>query len=40
VIAAVLTSWGTAGALWLIFAAATLSLASMVLLARLARNVR
>ncbi len=40
VIAAVLTSWGTAGALWLIFAAATLSLVSMVLLARLARNVR
>jgi len=40
VIAAVLTSWGTAGALWLIFAAAMLSLVSMILLARLARNVR
>ena len=40
VIAAVLSSWGTDGALWLIFAAATLSLVSMILLARLARNVR
>jgi MFS family permease len=40
VIAAVLSSYGTAGALWLIFAAALLSLVSMILLARLARNVR
>lgn len=40
VIAAVLSSWGTSGALWLIFAAAALSLVSMILLARLARNVR
>ena len=40
VIAAVLSSYGTAGALWLIFAAALLSLISMILLARLARNIR
>ena len=40
VIAAVLSSYGTTGALWLIFAAAALSLVSMILLARLARNVR
>ncbi len=40
VIAAVLSSGGTAAALWLIFAAAMLSLVSMILLARLARNVR
>lgn len=40
VIAAVLSSGGTAVALWLIFAAAMLSLVSMILLARLARNVR
>ena len=40
VIAAVLSSYGTAGALWLIFAAALLSLVSMILLARLARNIR
>ncbi|HEX9329834.1 MAG TPA: MFS transporter [Reyranella sp.] len=40
VIAAVLSAWGTTGALWLIFAAALLSLVSMILLARLARNVR
>jgi hypothetical protein len=40
VIAAVLSSYGTTGALWLIFAAALLSLVSMILLARLARNVR
>ena len=40
VIAAVLASYGTAGALWVIFAAAMLSLVTMVLLARLARNVR
>ena len=40
VIAAVLGSYGTPGALWLIFAAALLSLISMILLARLARNVR
>jgi hypothetical protein len=40
VIAAVLSSWGTTGALGLIFAAALLSLVSMILLAGLARNVR
>ena len=40
VIAAVLTSYGTTGALWLVFAAALLSLVSMVLLARLAGAVR
>ena len=40
VIAAVLASYGTAGALWVIFAAAMLSLVTMVLLARLARNIR
>ena len=40
VIAAVLSSYGTAGALWLIFAAALLSLISMILLARLAHNIR
>ena len=40
VLAAVLSNYGTAGALWLIFAAALLSLVSMILLARLARNVR
>jgi predicted MFS family arabinose efflux permease len=40
VIAAVLSGWGASGALWLIFAAAILSLVTMVLLARLARNVR
>ncbi|MBV8407734.1 MAG: MFS transporter [Alphaproteobacteria bacterium] len=39
-IAAVLSSYGTTAALWLSFAAATLSLISMVLLARLARAVR
>lgn len=39
-IAAVLSSGGTAAALWLIFAAAMLSLVSMILLARLARSVR
>ena len=33
-------TYGTAGALWLIFAAAMLSLVTMILLARLARNVR
>jgi MFS family permease len=40
VIAAVLSNGGTAAALWLIFAAATLSLITMIMLARLARNVR
>jgi MFS family permease len=40
VIAAVLSNGGTAAALWLVFAAAMLSLVTMVLLARLARNVR
>ncbi len=40
VIAAVLSGYGTTGALWLIFAAALLSLVSMILLARLARNIR
>ncbi len=40
VIAAVLSNGGTIAALWLIFAAAMLSLVSMILLARLARNVR
>jgi MFS family permease len=40
VIAAVLSSYGTTGALWLIFAAALLSLVSMILLARLAHNIR
>jgi len=40
VIAAVLSSYGTPGALWLVFAAALLSLVSMILLARLARNIR
>jgi hypothetical protein len=40
VMAAVLSTYGTTGALWLIFAAALLSLVSMILLARLARNVR
>jgi MFS family permease len=39
-VAAVLSTWGTTGALWLIFAAATLSLTAMILLARLARNIR
>ncbi len=40
VIAAALGLYGTTGALWLIFAAAALSLGSMILLARLARSVR
>ncbi len=40
VIAAALGFYGTTGALWLIFAAAALSLVTMILLARLARSVR
>lgn len=40
VIAAALGLYGTTGALWLIFAAAALSLVTMILLARLARSVR
>jgi hypothetical protein len=40
VIAAVLSTFGTTAALWLTFAAAMVSLISMVLLARLARTVR
>jgi hypothetical protein len=40
VMAAVLSSWGTIGALWIVFAAATVSLVAMILLARLARTVR
>jgi predicted MFS family arabinose efflux permease len=40
VVAAVLSSYGTTGALWLAFAAALLSLVTMILLARLARTVR
>jgi MFS family permease len=38
--AAVLSNFGTSGALWLIFAAAMLSLLAMILLARLARTIR
>jgi len=40
ILAAVLANYGTTGALWLTFAAATLSLATMILLARLARTIR
>lgn len=40
ILAAALGFYGTTGALWLIFAAAALSLAAMILLARLARSVR
>src|SRR5262249_57147953 len=40
VMAAVLSSWGTTGALWIVLAAATLSLVTMILLARLARTIR
>jgi len=40
VIAAVLSNWGTTSALLLVFAAATVSLISMILLARLAHTVR
>lgn len=40
VIAAALGFYGTTGALWLIFAAAALSMVTMILLARLARSVR
>ena len=40
VMAAVLSNFGTSGALWLIFAAAMLSLLAMILLARLARAIR
>jgi hypothetical protein len=40
VMAAVLSNFGTSGALWLIFAAAMLSLLAMILLARLARTIR
>ena len=40
VMAAVLSNFGTSGALWLIFAAAMLSLLAMFLLARLARTIR
>jgi len=40
VLAAVLTNYGTMGALWLTFAASVLSLAAMILLARLARTIR
>jgi len=40
VVAAVLSNGGTAAALWLIFAVAMLSLVTMLLLSRLARNVR
>jgi hypothetical protein len=39
-IAAVLSLYGAMGTLWLLMAAATLSLVAMVLLARLARTVR
>ena len=39
-LAAVLANYGTTGALWLIFAASVLSLAAMILLARLARTIR
>ncbi len=40
IIAAALGFYGTSGALWLIFAAASLSFGAMILLARLARSVR
>jgi MFS family permease len=40
VLAAVLSNFSTSGALWLIFAASALSLAAMILLARLARTIR
>ena len=40
VIAAALGLYGTAGALWLIFSAAAVSLGAMIMLARLARSVR
>jgi MFS family permease len=40
VMAAVLAQWGSAGALWLIFVAATISLVAMVALARMSRTIR
>lgn len=40
VLAAVLSSFGTSGALWLVFIAAMISLITMIQLARLARTVR
>jgi MFS family permease len=40
VLAAVLSNYGATGALWLAFAAAMLSLVTMILLARLARTIR
>lgn len=40
ILAAVMTSYGALGALWLTFAAASLSLGAMILLARLARTIR
>ena len=40
ILAAVMTSYGTSGALWLTFAIAFFSLATMILLARLARTIR
>jgi predicted MFS family arabinose efflux permease len=40
ILAAVLSNYGTTGALWLVLAAALLSFVTMILLARLARNVR
>ena len=40
VLAAVLSAFGTPGALWLVFVAAMISLIAMILLARLARTIR